>query len=189
MQSPLPSSRLSTMSERQSYESRIADLKLKRFASHWQSSHGQTANPLNGEPRATDNDTRNLGNSENTQLFAKNVSKGLKVGQAGMIWGSDGTLLGKVQDDSLANPKDLEGYLVNDKGEVVDEYGQIIGQVQVYEKFAGTRFKNTHSFYKIRPDEEGWYHCPYAASDVCWYKPQESKPQFESVIFGDLSIR
>ena len=178
------------MSERQSYESRMADLKLKRFASHWQSIHGQVADRDTGEPHSTDSDSISSGKPEITQRSALSVFKGLRVGQAGMIWGHDGTLLGEVQDDSLADPEELQGYLLNEKGEVLDEDGHKIGQAVVHETFAGTRFRNTreHSFYKMKPDEIGRYHCPYATLEGCWYKPQELKSHFESVISGGLSI-
>lgn len=187
-----PSSQLSypgTMSGPRSYESRMADLKLKRFASRWQSTLGQAANHDIGEPHGTDNDSTSPAKTEDTQLSTMSVFKGLKVGQAGMIWGSDGTLLGKVQDDSLASPEKLEGYPLNEKGEVLDEDGHKIGQALVHATFAGTRFRSAreHSFYRMKPDEDGWYHCPYAALDVCWYRPQKLKSSFESVMSGDLS--
>lgn len=177
------------MSEHQSYESRLADLKLNGFASHWQSPLGQIANPDNGEPQSTDNDSVLSGKVENTQLSTMSVFKGLRVGLAGMIWGSDGTLLGKVQDDGLIHPEELEGYPLNEKGEVLEEDGQKVGQALVYESVAGTRFRSAreHFVYKMNPDEHGWYHCPYVALDLCWYKPQKSRPIFESVIPGDVS--
>lgn len=177
------------MSEHQSYESRLADLKLNGFDSQWQSALEQIANPDNGEPQSTDNDSVLSGKTENTQPSTMSVFKGLRVGQAGMIWGSDGTLLGKIQDDSLADPEELEGYPLNEKGEVLDEDGRKIGQALVYESFTGTRFRiaREHSYYKAKPDKNGWYHCPYTALGLCWYKPQKSKPNFESVIPGDVS--
>ncbi|CAD6590447.1 MAG: hypothetical protein ASARMPREDX12_004369 [Alectoria sarmentosa] len=98
-----------------------------------------------------------------------------------MIWGSDGTLLGKVQDDGLANPEELEGYPLNEKGEVLDEDGQKIGQARVHETLAGTRFRNArdHKFYKMKPDEDGRYHCPYAGLEMCSYRPQMLKSTFD----------
>lgn len=172
------------MSERQSYESRMADLKLKRFASHWQSTHGQTVGCESSEPRSTENNSTSPGKTENAQRSALSVFKGLRVGQAGMIWGSDGTLLGKVQDDGLANPEELEGYPLTEKGEILDEDGQKIGQARVHETLAGTRFRNArdHKFYKMKPDEEGQYHCPYAGLEMCSYRPQMLKSIFELVI-------
>lgn len=178
------------MSERQSYESRMAELKLKRFASHWQPTHGQFADRETGEPHSTDNDFISPGKPENTQRSALSIFKGLRVGQAGLIWGYDGTLLGKVQDDGLADPEELEGCPLNEKGEVLDEDGHKIGQALVHPTFAGTRFRNTreHSFYKMEPDENGRYHCPYAALEMCWYRPQKLKSNFESVISKNLYI-
>lgn len=180
---------LTTMSEHQSYEPRIADLKLKRFASRWQSTLGQAANPDNGEPDSTDNDSISQGKTEDTQPSAMSAFKGLRVGQAGMIWGSDGKLLGKIQDNNLVDPEELEGYPLNEKGEVLTENGRKIGQALVYDTFAGTRLRNAreHSFYKTKPDENGWYYCPYTALDLCWHKPHTSKSNFESVIPGHLS--
>ena len=177
------------MSEHQSYESRLADLKLNGFASHWQSALGQIANPDNGEPQSTDNDSVLSGKIETTQPSTMSVFKGLRVGLAGMIWGSDGTLLGKVRDDGPSEPEELEGYLLNEKGEVLDEDGENVGQAVVYESVAGTGFRSAreHFFYKTNPDKYGWYNCPYVAWDLCWYKPQKSKPNFESVIPGDVS--
>lgn len=176
------------MSERQSYESRLADLKLKRFASHWQSNLGQVADCDNGEPHSRGNDSVSPGKSENTQRSALSVFKGLRVGRAGMIWGYDGMLLGKVKDDSLADLEELEGCPLNEKGEVLDEDGHKIGQAIVHETFAGTRLKNTreHTFYKMRPDENGRYHCPYAALEVCWYRPQKLKSNFDKHLDSHL---
>lgn len=187
---PPQSSPPTTMSEQQSYESRMADLKLNRFASRWQSSLGHIANPDNSKPQSTDDDDSMIsGKTGYTQPSTMSVFKGLRVGQAGMIWGSDGTLLGKIQDDGLADPEELEGSLLNEKGEVLDEDGQKIGQAFVDEAFAGTRFRNAreHSYYKMKPDENGFYHCPYAALELCWHKPQKLKSNFESVIPVDVS--
>lgn len=170
------------MSERQSYESRMADLKLKRFASHWQSVRGQAATLDDCEPHHTDDDSNiNPGKMDETQRSAMSVFKGLRIGQGGMIWGSDGALLGKVQDDSLANPEELEGYPLNEKGEVFDEDGEKIGQALAYEVLTGTRSRSArdHTFYSLKPDGNGRYHCPYAALGVCGYKPQELKSNFE----------
>ena len=188
MQSSPPSSSPGTMSERQSYESRMADLKLKRFASHRQSTHEQDAVHDDGEPRRADIHSISPGKPEKKDLLAKNVFNGLKVGQAGMIWGPDGILLGKVQDDSLADPEELEGCPLNERGEVIDENGQKIGQARVHEVFVGTKPTSAreHSFYKMKPDENGCYHCPYTALGVCWYRPQKLKSNFESVISGDV---
>ena len=190
MQSSSPSSRPGTMSQRQSYESRIADLKLKRSASHWVSPDGQPVNFDNGEPHSTDNDSLSPDKAENTRRSAMNVFKDLKVGQAGLIWGSDGTLLGKVQDDGLADPEELEGYTLNEKGEILDEDGLKIGQALAHATYTDTRVRGSreHSFYQIKPDQHGWYHCPFAALEVCWYRPQKSKSNFELVISEDLSV-
>ncbi len=170
------------MSESRPYESMMADLKLKRFASRWQSTLEQAANRDKGKPHSTDNDSISPDKMESTQRSNMSVFKGLKVGQAGMIWASDGTLLGKVQDDSLASPEELEGYPLNEKGEVLDEDGHKIGQALVHETLAGARFRSAreHSFYKMKSDEDGWYHCPYASLNLCWYRPQKLKSNFES---------
>lgn len=159
----------------------MADLKLKYFASHGQSPHSQAADCDNGELHSTNNDFISPNKPENTQRSALSVSKGLRVGQAGMIWEHDGTLLGKVQHYSPTNPEELEGYPLNEKGEVLDDDGQKIGQALAHETFAGTRFRSArkHSFYKIKPDESGQYHCPYAALEVCLYRPQKLKSNFE----------
>ena len=179
------------MSERQSYQSRMADRKLKRFASHWQSTHGQAANSDDPDPHGRDDSSVNSGQSEHTrspQHSPMSIFKDLRVGQAGIIWGSDGTLLGKVQDDSLANPEELEGYPLNEKGEVLDEDGEKIGQALFHDTLVGTRFRNArdHSFYKMKPDENERYHCPYTALGLCWYRPQKLKSNFESVTSGHL---
>ena len=151
------------MSERQSHETRTADLKLKRFASRWQSTLEEDASHDDREPRSADTNPISPEKMEKTQLSAMSIFNGLKVGQAGMIWGPEGTLLGKVQDDSLTNPEELEGYPLNDKGEVLDEDGKKIGQALRYETFGDTRFASAreHSFYKIKPDYNGWYHVSY----------------------------
>lgn len=176
------------MSERQSYESRMADLKFKRFASHWQSIHGQAATIDDCKPHSTDDDSNiSPGEMEGTQRSAMSVLKGLRVGQGGMIWGPDGGLLGKVQDDGLANPEELEGYPLNERGEVYED-GQKIGQAFVYETFAGTKSRSAHdhTFYRMKPDENGLYHCPYAALGVCWYKPQGLKFRFDKHLDSHL---
>ena len=169
------------MSGRQCYESRIADLKPK---SRWQSAHHD-----NREPDSTDNDSVSPDRAANPLPSAMNVFKNLEVGHAGLIWGSDGTLLGKVRDDGLVNPAELEGYPVNEKGEVLDEDGFKIGQAVSHETYADTRVTGLreHSLYKTKPDQDGWYHCPYAVLELCGYRPQKLKSNFEFVISGDLS--
>ena len=167
----------------------MADLKLKRSASHGQSTPGQAADCHSGEPQSSDNYSINSSRMENSRRSGLSMFNGLKVGQAGMIWGPDGMLLGRVQDDGLASPEELEGYPLNDRGEVLDEDGRKVAQALVHEIFADTRRRGAreHSFYKIRPDENGRYHCPYAALEVCGYRPQKLKSSFESVMPGDLS--
>ena len=177
------------MSERQSYESRIADSKLKRFASHWQPTPGRAADRDSGEPQSSDNHSINLSKMEDPRRSGLSMFNGLKVGQAGMIWGPDGMLIGRVQDDGLTSPEELEGYPLNERGEVLDEDGRKVAQALVHEIFADTRPRGAreHSFYKIRPDENGRYHCPYATLEVCGYRPQKLKSSFQSVMPGDLS--
>lgn len=171
----------------------MADLKLNRFASRWQSSLGHIANPDNRKPQnEDDNDDDSSmisGKTEYSKPSTMSVWKGLRVGQAGMIWGSDGILLGKIQDDSLADLEELEGSLLNEKGEVLDEDGHKIGQALVYEAFGATRLRNArkHSFYKMKPDKNGWYHCPYTTLELCWHEPQKLKSNFESVKPVDVS--
>ena len=177
------------MSERQSYVSRMADLKLKRFASHWQPTPGRAADRDSGEPQSSNNPSINSSNMEDPRRSGLSMFNGLKVGQAGMIWGPDGMLLGRVQDDGLASPEELEGYPLNERGEVLDEDGRKVAQALVHEIFADTRPRGAreHSFYKIRADENGRYHCPYATLEICGYRPQKLKSNFESVMPGDLS--
>ena len=56
------------------------------------------------------------------------VLDGLEVGEDGNILGSDGTPLGKIVE---GDPKDLVGLKLNDKGEIVDQDGDIIGRAEV----------------------------------------------------------
>ena len=56
------------------------------------------------------------------------VLDGLEVGEDGNILGSDGTPLGKIVE---GDPKDLVGLKLNDKGEIVDEDGDVIGRAEV----------------------------------------------------------
>ncbi|MCJ1427461.1 hypothetical protein MMC29_005364 [Sticta canariensis] len=56
------------------------------------------------------------------------VLDGLEVGEDGNILGADGTPLGKIVD---GDPKDLVGLKLNEKGEIVDEDGDIIGRAEV----------------------------------------------------------
>lgn len=56
------------------------------------------------------------------------VLDGLEVGEDGNILGSDGTPLGKIVE---GDPKDLIGLKLNDKGEIVDEDGDVIGRAEV----------------------------------------------------------
>ena len=171
------------MTDLQSYESRIADLdlNLKPFPSRHQSTHEHPANRDHGESCTTDNGSVSPGHTEKTQRSAMNVLKGLKVDQAGMIWGSNGTLLGKVLDDGLAVPEELEDYPANEQGEILDEDGQKMGQPLAHETSPSKSFKSAreHPFYNVRPDKNGQYHCPYTASEDCWYRPQKLKFKFE----------
>ena len=56
------------------------------------------------------------------------VLDGLEVGEDGNILGSDGTPLGKIVE---GDPKDLIGLKLNDKGEIVDEDGDVIGRAEI----------------------------------------------------------
>ena len=56
------------------------------------------------------------------------VFNGLEVGEHGNILGSDGTPLSKIVEGA---PKDLIGLKLNDKGEIVDEDGDVIGRAEV----------------------------------------------------------
>ena len=56
------------------------------------------------------------------------VLDGLEVGEDGNILGSDGTPLGKIVE---GDPKDLVGLKLNDKGEIVDQDGDVIGRAEV----------------------------------------------------------
>ena len=56
------------------------------------------------------------------------VLDGLEVGEDGNILGSDGTPQGKIVE---GDPKDLIGLKLNDKGEIVDEDGDVIGRAEV----------------------------------------------------------
>ena len=167
----------------------MADVKLKRFASHWQSTPRRATDRDSGENQSSDNQSINSNMMETPRRSGVGMFNGLKVGQAGMIWGRDGMLLGRVQDDGLASPEELEGYPLNERGEVLDKDGRKVAQALVHEIFADTRPRGAreHSFYKIRPDENGRYHCPYATLEVCGYRPQKLKSTFESVMPGDLS--
>ena len=169
------------MSENPSYESRIADLKLKRFVSHCQTTYGQPAKHDNREPRSTDYDSVSPDQTETTQRSAINALKGLKVDRAGWVWGSNGTLCSGVQDDSLAHPEEAEGYPLNQKVEILDEDGQEIGQALAHEISAGTRLRSArvHPFYKLKPDGNGLYHCPYTSLEDCWYRPEKFKSKFQ----------
>ena len=166
------------MNECPSYESRIADLKLNGFVSHHQPTQGQADSRDNRGPRSTDNDSVSPSETEITQPSAVNVLKDPKLDQAGMICG---TMLGRVQDDSVAHPAELEDYRHYKKVEVLDEDGQKIGQAPAYENSAGTLFRSVreHPFYKLKPDENGKYRCPYTSLEDCWYRPQKSKSKFE----------
>lgn len=188
------------MSDRQSYESRIADLKLKRFVSHYQPTYEQASNRDSGKPGSTDIDSLSPGQPEHSHRSAMSapkglkvdqagmdwgstmsVPKGLKVDQAGMVWGSNGVLLGNVQDDSLADLWEQKDYPFDDKKEALDEDAQKIGKKLAHgtSLISQIRSAHEHPYYKMEPDENGQYHCPYAALEDCWYKPQKLKFKFE----------
>ena len=187
-----PPSRLDTMSERQSFESRIADLnQLKRFVSHYQPINGQAPNGEHDEPRSTDNDSVSQDHTENTQRSDMSSLNGLKDDQAGMIWGPNGTLVGRVEDHGLAKPEELLDHPLNEKAEVLDETGQNIGQALAHEMSVRTNFRSARGdpLYKAKPDANGRYHCPYDDSEGCWYTPQKLKFKFEQVKSGNLCPR
>ena len=166
------------MSECPSYESRIADLKLKRFVSHHQSTRGQAASRDDREPCSTDNDPVSPSQTESTQLSAVNVLNSPKLDQAGMICE---TMLRRVQNDSVAHPEELEDYRLNEKVEILDKDEQWVGPAPAYRTSAGTMFRSVreHPFYKLKPDETGKYRCPYTSLEDCWYRPQKLKSKFE----------
>ena len=169
------------MSEYPSYQSRIADLKLKRFACHYQPAHGQAASRDNDQPGSTGNNPVSSGRENDTQPSAMNDLKGLYHDQAGMEWGSNPTLCGTTQDDSPAHPEKLEGYPLNKKVEVLDEDGQQIGRALAHETFLDptSRIAREHPFYKLKPDGNGQYHCPYTSLEECWYRPQKMRSKFQ----------
>ena len=166
------------MSDLQSYESRIDEPKLKNFVSHYQPTHGQATSRDNGKPCSTEDDPLNPSQSGNAQHSATSALKGLRVDQAGMIWGSNGKLLGRILDNSLA---DAEGYPLSEKGEFLDEDGEKIGQALTPETSQSARCisMREHPAYKMSPDDYGQYHCPYTAFEACRYSPQKWKSKFE----------
>ncbi|KAI4277874.1 MAG: hypothetical protein L6R35_006117 [Caloplaca aegaea] len=54
--------------------------------------------------------------------------EGLEVGEGGNIMGPDGTPLGKLVE---GNPGDLIGKTLNEKGEIIDEDGDVVGRAMV----------------------------------------------------------
>jgi hypothetical protein len=56
------------------------------------------------------------------------VLKGLEVGEDGNIMGPDGNALGKIVE---GDPADFVGQTVNEKGEVLDDDGDVIGRAEV----------------------------------------------------------
>ena len=169
------------MSEYPSYQSRISDLKLKRFACHYQPAHGQAANHDNDQPGSTDNNPVSSNPEKDTQPSAMNDLKGLFNHHGGMEWGSNPTLCGGSQDDSPAHPEKPEGYLLNQKVEVLDADGPQIGPALVHETFLdpASAIAREHLFYKLKPDGNGHYHCPYTSLEECWYRPQKLRSKFQ----------
>ena len=169
------------MSDLPSYESRIDDPKHKSFVSRYPPKLGQAVNRDNGEPCGAENGPLNPGQTGNTQHSASSALRGLRVDQAGMIWGPNGTLLGKILDDSLADPEEPQDYPLSEKGEFFDEDGEKIGQALTPETSPSTRHITVreHPFYKMSPDEYGQYRCPYTALEACRYSPQKWKSEFE----------
>ena len=158
-----------------SYEPMIGDPDLKHSVPNYHPSLGQATNCDNGQPCNTDNDSVSPRETANTQHSAMSA---LKVDQAGMIWGSNGTLLGKIQDDGFVNP---EVHPPNGQDGVLNQEGQKTGQAFAHETIPCTSLGNAreHPFYKLNPDENGQYHCPYGAIEHCWYMPQKLKSKFE----------
>ena len=169
------------MSEYPSYQSRMADLKPKHFACNYQPAHGQAASHDNDQPGSTDNSPVSSGREKDTQPSAMNDFKDIFHDQAGMEWGSNPTLCGGVQDVSPVHPEKLEGYPPNEKVEVVDEDGQQIGRALAHETFLDptSRTVREHPFYKLKPDGNGQYHCPYTSLEECWYRPQKLRSKFQ----------
>lgn len=173
-----PSSHPGKMSEIPSYESSLEDLKLKRFVSHCQTTHVQANDH---EHCNTDYRSASPDQTETTQRSNMNALKGLKVDQTGIIWGPNGTLRGRVVEDSPAHPQKVEGYPLDGKVEVHDEDGQKTRHALAHETSAATNFMSMreHPFYKLRPDGNGQYHCPYTSSEGCWYRPEKFKYKFQ----------
>ena len=169
------------MSEYPSYESMVADPKLDRFVSHHQPNHEQTLGRDSCVPCSADNDSVSSGRTEHSEPSAMNDLKGLIHDQAGMEWASNLTLRSRAQDDSLQHPEELQGYPLSEKVEVLNEDGQIIGQALTHETSPGktVQIAPEHPFYKLKPDRNGQYHCPYNSLEDCWYRPQKLKSKFQ----------
>ena len=176
------------MSGLNSYEPGIPDLKVNRFLSHHLPTQGQAADRDNAEPCDTDSDSISPSQNKYTVRSATGGLQGLKVDQAGMVWASNGTLLGRVHDGSQFDSEELEDYSINEKREAFDQYGQKIGQALAHETSPATPSSNVreHPFYTVMPDKNGQYYCPYTASEGCRYRPQKSKSKFEWVMFRGL---
>ena len=169
------------MSETKTLESEIADLECKRSASHHPLDRAQVADPDIAQPCNTDSHAVCPGPAEDAQPSAMSAPKGLKIDQKGMVWGPNGSLLGRVQDDGLAKLQEPEALHFDERKETSGEDRQKKGQALTLDTSQATRFKNVreHPFYKVRPDKNGRYYCPYSASEECWYRPQKLKFMFE----------
>ena len=110
-----------------------------------------------------------------------NDLKDLNVDQAWMKWAPNPAVRARVHDDSLAHPEDPEACPLIEKVEVLEEIEHKIGQALTHETSSGTKFSvvREHPFYKLKPDGNGQYHCPYTSLEDCWYRPQKLKSKFQ----------
>ena len=81
---------------------------------------------------------KQLAEKEKGRLPDVGVLEGLEVGENGDILGPDGTPLGKITE---GDPADLVGYTLNEKGEIVDEDGDVIGIAEVVPGEAADKLK------------------------------------------------
>ena len=81
-----------------------------------------------------------LANKAKEDLPDVGVLDGLEVGEDGQILGPDGTPLGKLTE---GDPKDLAGYTLNEKGEILDEDGDVVGRAEVVPGEAADKLKES----------------------------------------------
>ncbi|KAI9726250.1 MAG: hypothetical protein M1834_009079 [Cirrosporium novae-zelandiae] len=68
------------------------------------------------------------------------VLEGLEVGEGGEILNKEGQPLGKLVE---GEPEDLVGHTLNEKGEIIDEDGDVIGRAEVVHGEAADKLKET----------------------------------------------